>query len=306
MLVDRRVGLLTTALSNLLVRLQADPLQQLLDLAAQQRQALDTLAGLARQAAYQAWVSAGQEAAGFVALVLKNNPQKPLEEILGRGDVQQAVLIPFEEAASTAKVAIMQAWEGSAALGQQHAADLLGSLGLPSPDSNTPQVLQSLLNDVDENVARARARFIQAMAMDAPAQRMHAVTMDQARRARSSADVAATRGYAEAVEISLMAAMADQGITIRKMWVTRFGPGTCGTCAGLHGTVRDLGQPFPNEAHLGSGSPPPVYGGTLNGPPRHPHCRCRLVPYVAALGGGEVNPATMKQYAAAWIAGTGG
>lgn len=287
--------LLAQALSNVLVRLQADPLQHLISLAASQRQALDTMANLARQAAFSAWMSAGSEARNYVTLILRNNPQRPLEEVLGRVDVQQALLIPFEEAASTAKTAITQVWDGASALGQTHANQLLSALNLPGAEAALPPLPTSLLHDVDANVATARARFIQAMAADDPAARMSAIMADQARRARSSADVAATRAHYQAMEQMLQAAMADQGILIRKMWVTRFGPGTCTTCAKLHGTVRNLGQEFPPDGS------PPVYGGVLHGPPRHPNCRCRIVPYMASLSG-EVSPETLKQYATAWMA----
>jgi hypothetical protein len=62
--------------------------------------------------------------------------------------------------------------------------------------------------------------------------------------------------------------------TVKKRWiVTSKDP--CGMCRALHGTVADITAEFDRTANDGPESLKAVYLD-LQGPPRHPNCRCQL------------------------------
>lgn len=109
------------------------------------------------------------------------------------------------------------------------------------------------------------------------------------------ANSAAHRAHTEAKEEMYAYVSEQSGVTIRKVWVTRFRPTTCATCARLHARIINLrGQFNPHGPGL-------VYG-TLIGPPRHPHCGCRIVPWIADMENDVgVSLADMRNYASSWI-----
>lgn len=94
---------------------------------------------------------------------------------------------------------------------------------------------------------------------------------EKARRAGIAAAVSANRAYSDA-QLAAYAAMPDPA-KVRKVWAANFAAPTppCAWCVKLDGVSVPLGEAFPLPAGA-----PPVYGGVLDAPPLHPHCRCRL------------------------------
>lgn len=128
--------------------------------------------------------------------------------------------------------------------------------------------LQGLLADVRRNL-----RDYKASAQDATA-RTRAIS-----RIEHSAGVAATRGFTDGVLLTNRE-LRDFGFMVRKLWLANFADGNvpCEFCTALHGTEVDLDADFPTDANLLK-----VYGD-LQGPPRHPRCKCRCVVLHVRLG----------------------
>jgi hypothetical protein len=295
------------ATARLLIRFQESVLQQLIESSSQSRQQLDGLVQGFSQAAMSAWQNAGSEARDFLLLVIANNPDRPIGEILNRPDVRSALRYPFEEAASMTNQSITASWSAGQDNGLHAAATQADIAGFEMPDDvpgPDQAYLQSLLDDVNANQVGARDRFLAALQnpnRESIGPALQAITNDLGYRARAGITVAGQRAAAEQQELAYAAIAEHNGVELRKLWVTRFGPGTCKTCAALHGTVRKLGEAFPEDAHFGSGSPPAVYGD-LNHPPRHPNCRCRIVLFTPEMTkGGGPTPKSMVQFAMNWF-----
>jgi hypothetical protein len=294
------------ALESEVVRLQGSTFQELLNASQGQAQALLEALQPFVDRAGTAWERAGDIAALHLQRVMRNNPTMPLETLMRRPDVRAVLSTPFADATAETKAAIQGAWDAGASHGLTAAnqdlqiAELEPVEGPPAPDQ---PVLNRLLGDADANGAAARERFISGIqgGPDEVHASLQAAGRSQARRARAGADVAGKHSWASAKEEAMARAAAEQGIMIYKVWVTSFTSGTCPTCAALHGTRRPLGQPFPKAAHFGDQAPPRVYGASLNHPPRHPNCRCRIVLHLSAFEG-ESGPtiATMRAASRAW------
>ena len=293
---------------SLLVQLAADPFQQIITGVQSQRSSLESLTGSFQQIAEQAWKAAGTEIYDFVDLIMRTNvPRKPINDILARPDIQQMLRRPFDEARTAAIDAARQAWAAGLDSGISSVTDAAHSAGLQIPDSfDAPDdsFLQKVISDIDSNTEAATQRFFSTI-QNTPEDELQAAlqkqTNDLGYRARYSVNVAGSRAAAQQQESAYQQLAEKNGVAIKKVWVTRFGPGTCRTCAKLHGTVRDLDKSFPSTAIYGGGKPPAVYGG-LNGPPRHPNCRCFIALYLDSFDKGPVNSKTMKQFGDTWWA----
>ena len=113
-------------------------------------------------------------------------------------------------------------------------------------------------------------------------------------------DVSGTTAMNDAKTSIMEQVAAKYNMQVLKMWVTRFGPGTCDTCAALHGMTVGLEEEFPDDETFGA-KPPKVYVH-LNHPPRHPKCRCVVVLYLSWMGTGQgPTPGTMKKFAKDWF-----
>lgn len=280
-----------------LLELAATPLNQIMLLTSQHREVVAE-ATLAMEAEVRdAWQAAVQAAGTHLGRVLGNNPFKTLDEILARPDVIQAMTAPFASAATLTRQRIADAWELGGDLGGAHAVELLArwNIDADAVAADGGEFLTSLLDDSSAN-AMATAGRLQA-AMEAGAiHDVSALADDLARRAVLGVQVAARRSAAQSAEATMVAAVEETGIGIGKVWVTRFGPGTCGACAALHGTLLPLGAEFDHDATTGS-RPLKVYLN-LYAPPRHPNCRCQLVPWLAGDDPGGL--AAMKAFASSW------
>ncbi len=110
-------------------------------------------------------------------------------------------------------------------------------------------------------------------------------------RVRSAATVAVNRGYTDAQAAVIDAYMtAHPSVPMRKQWAaTAADP--CPSCRALHGTVLPVGEEFdPYVASSAKWTPPKVWRD-LQGPPRHPNCRCRLI-YLPGEGGAAIQQIT--------------
>lgn len=103
--------------------------------------------------------------------------------------------------------------------------------------------------------------------------------------------------YHDAVYVGLVrlsAELEQVGVRTRRMWVARFDKATppCSLCVRLHGTHVGMGEEFPVPD-----TEPAPYGGALTGPPRHPRCRCRVVPYLPDVEPAERGPTPARMVA---------
>jgi hypothetical protein len=282
------VDIFEDALAFELVRLAFDPFVGMTSASKRQAAALTKAIAPIEKAIYNVWQTAGYLTAQHVFLVKRNNLSTPVQALVeSQADVRAVLKTPFEQAHSSTVDAIDLAWQKGEALGVKSANEDLKIAGL-EPVKASPiskGVLKQLQSDALRNRNEARKRFLSATSSEDPEQireAMRGVARDQARRAQYGTNVAGTHAAAEAKERALIKAAKEQGVDIWKVWVTRFGPGTCPTCASLHGLKRKLGDPFPTKGALSKlVKPPKVYGGPLNHPPRHPNCRCRIMLYLA-------------------------
>lgn len=97
---------------------------------------------------------------------------------------------------------------------------------------------------------------------------------------RAAATVAVHLGYTD-TQLALWKATAEHNTHLRlvKRWHAE--PDCCPTCDALNGTELPLDADFDATATSDPNFTPPKPYLTLAGPPRHPHCRCRLVITIA-------------------------
>lgn len=117
-------------------------------------------------------------------------------------------------------------------------------------------------------------------------------------RGAQAASSAAARAHTEAqvTGASMMAAESPE-TAVWLVWVTSFGPNTCGMCAALHGTKVMIGEMFDGSRTFAKHAASSPFG-SLIGPPRHPNCRCRLV--VVRDGIDADHTSSMKAAAQQW------
>lgn len=259
--------------------------------------------------ARDAWLLAAAKVKNHVLLVWQNNPGKTLEEILARPDVKQSFSLPFEQAAQSAAGNVHEAWNAGLEAGQGEAADQLKAIGLRPPGAQqvSEGTLNGVLGDLDKNADLASAKMTAAVQTSGgpseASDRIDRIAEDMSRRAHMSTTVAGSTAASLQKEKAYAAASKAAGLKIRKMWVTHFGPGTCPTCAAMHGTAADLGKPFPSHETLHpKWKPPKPYLGILMGPPRHPNCRCSVIPITEPIMQQNDAPtsATMHAHALTW------
>lgn len=200
-------------------------------------------------AAAEDWTTAVHGALDFILTVMTNNTHTEMPEILSRPDVQGALHDAGQEGAQAAIQAISATWI-------QHGGE---------PDSS---FLISLLGDMARNGNSFPQRMTDAL-LHEPHDRVEQIILKDRLRAAAAEAVAETRARAEA-ELKIM---RSNGVTHVK-WVAKVDDRTCSGCLALNGTVVPIGTQFPHDA---GGLSTPVYHDLI-APPRHPNCRCRLVP----------------------------
>lgn len=226
-------------------------------------------------AVLEQWASSAVESVQFWDLVRGNNPDKDVADILSRPDVKDAFTAPFLSAGDATKGTLSSVWDAMSGLGAQHAVEQLEALGIKAaPATARPgKFFDALQQDVNRNASSSLARISTALQNDESVQR---VTADLARRNLLSTQVAGRRAYHESMMATYEAVAQAEGLLVAKQWVTTFSPGTCAMCSALHGSVVTLKGNFDKGASL-NGKAIKVYRD-LQAPPRHPNCRCTLVP----------------------------
>lgn len=198
------------------------------------------------------WARQAKKSIVYVLKVIAKHPKMTAADIILLPDVQQILHVTFQKAGSYTTSQLLRVWQ---------------EMGGPSQSEYRDQ----LIADVIRNTVLASARMHQAITqgdLSTVQGRMYRVAADLARRAGYSVRVAEVRARTERdlLKISTLGK--------RKMWVSRNDDATCSYCKSLHGLIREVTESFPHDA---GGTKLRVYRDLL-GPPRHPRCRCKLVP----------------------------
>jgi len=150
---------------------------------------------------------------------------------------------------------------------------------------------ESAARDAAETAWRNLAARLAAARLAAGEEPGLAFLVAEVRSAVSSAQAATARALSwqvnRAATDARLAVYAERqaagGPPLRVVWVAeRDG---CVDCVGMQGQVQDVGAAFTPESFDPRG-PAPVYGDVLDGPPRHPNCRCQLTAVPAGDDGG--------------------
>lgn len=252
--------------AHLMVALTNSDIKKALASAALARKSLEGISEKYQEKIAALWDDANEEALKHLNVVIKNNPHKPIADILKRPDVQSAIRWPYEQAAKASEPIMKEAWDEAAKDALQKAkgeVKLLGGTWGGHEIDDT--LLTDLIEDLHLNAKAMKARIETGLKGKDPETRLKQITSDVRTRGAFTASTGVW-GVASMVRDSA-AALAG----INKMWLSRMDAATCSGCRGLHMVVVGPGQTFPNP-----------FKGTykdrpLLGPPLHPRCRCVAV-----------------------------
>lgn len=259
--------------------------------------------------------------------VVRRNNSSTVEEILIRADVEKA----FSEALVSARVQaskiVEQAFLDGVALGLAQAKEESSLYGIEEDlalDFPKSAYLDSLLSDITRHARQmedaAIEAFYEAYKDDSfrndpfkTTKQRRETSVNRSRllassviraigpvstRSSASATVAVQRGITEAHLFSY--SEISKSKAVRKVWVANFSNPAkppCPTCAALHGTEISLSQSFSASQTFSSSKPPAVYKD-LQGPPRHPNCRCVVSILVGEVDfSKETSPAGLRAFA---------
>lgn len=167
---------------------------------------------------------------------------------------------------------VRSSYRASGAIAREHArrASELPDW-VPADQTFITPYLDSLRADVRRNLREYGA--VRARKSATPEE------VDKARRRallriKHSAGVATTRGYTDGL-IEAYSELEDFGFRLRKVWLANFVNNTpCRYCRALHGSQVGLRETF--RVQVRGGTRLAVYRD-LQGPPRHPQCKCYIV-----------------------------
>jgi len=198
------------------------------------------------------WAKQAARAIKHLSLVLKNNPGKSVAEILQRPDVQQALHEPFQTAGKYTLGQVQLVWnEAKGPASSEYLDQLMSDVVRTSAVSSS--LMQRTINEGDR---------------ESIVDRMKKLAASLALRNGLTIRVAEVRAITEHDLLEIAKSHSH------KKWVSKNDDSTCSSCHGLHGMVIPILEEFP--ADVGD-RPLHVYKDLL-GPPRHPRCRCKLVP----------------------------
>lgn len=184
--------------------------------------------------------------------------------------------------AQSTAVLLSHSYSAGQHAGRLHARRELAALGLDVPSVSLPESTP-YLDSVKADLARAADDSLGTLASEGiPADVLQRGVGDLKNRLQVASTVLTNRGYTDAAQAVYRAAQAKNLVQLDKVWVTNFTPTTCPICASLHGTAIPMGMEFPD--HDGEGGRHVSVYRDLQGPPRHPNCRCRVVPRIANTG----------------------
>ncbi len=164
--------------------------------------------------------------------------------------------------------AVVSAFE----LGRADAARILGAGYLGTPLAGPSRASAAPVRGLDAAGSSAVARAQRLARAGADAAAIAAPVLGFARSLRAGVSDAINRGAGDAVRSSATAAR------VAVVWVAE--TNACVHCLALSGTIAPARGAFSSSATYGRKAPP-VIGGPLRSPPRHPYCRCTLEPLVA-------------------------
>lgn len=113
-------------------------------------------------------------------------------------------------------------------------------------------------------------------AIDGLTARIEDATAFDDARAEMIARTETTRAGAQAE----LDAWDSTGLVTKIIWYTGQDERVCEECDMLHGTEVDMGEDFISSIDLMEGGEDDYWGDGINSPPRHPQCRCTLLPVV--------------------------
>lgn len=250
----------------------------------------------------------GVRLGSYLAHLVATNSDTVVDELLRRGETHDAVDRQVTMLGSLVDTYVRSAHSSAAKLGALEARRQARALGVETPLTPVPapvrdDFLDEVLSRVDGALRVFRTELREAV-QDAyhgvapsvlagpptPQQRSElaaarTVVVRQAALQASrrlgvrlglSATTAARRSYVDA-EQRVFGALpgALPGLVPRKRWLAT-GPNPCPACLALHGTEIGLGEEFDAQAGASESFRPPAVFFDLQGPPRHPSCRCSL------------------------------
>lgn len=195
--------------------------------------------------------------------------------------VRDLIRTAFTGRGKQAQLATERAAFTAAQNGLQHAAAMAAAMtGQPAPTipadagPEAQAAAESIPAAVQEEQGHALALLTTA-GLTALGFAGLAGAFNRARRAvgRISRAMAVAIGAAAAHASRLLARALGRGV--RLLWVTE--PGACAACRAYAGRHIQPGGRFPGGLSLDPQRT--VFAAAIPGPPRHPHCRCQLIPW---------------------------
>lgn len=195
--------------------------------------------------------------------------------------IRQALAAAFKGKGTAAMREAQRAAYTAASLGLQHASRITAMLRGVPPTALGPETGRAAERAAAAIPAAVEAEHTHALALLTTASLTAygaaglAAVFTRARRAvtRITQHVAVAVTSAAAASATALARMLGPGV--RMLWVAE--PGACPACAAYAGRTARPGGHFPGGLSLDPRRT--VFMTPVQGPPRHPHCRCIVVPY---------------------------
>lgn len=297
-------------------------LTKLVELAHVQDAELNSLFLHHASVASTAYKDTGKQLAEHIALVVRNNPTKTIQQIMERVDIQQLMHQLLGNAYAQAVQAVNEGSLAGGQLGAVHAVQEAAVYGVQAAPVAVPAstpTTTSIVSDLTANSAQAATQVqtgassgwanaiqppsfheapggSQNVTMDLANERavgaaamVQKATDDLANRSAAAASTATTSTYNDMKLATYGAVAADNPlVSVSKVWVCQLDDNSCGECVALHGTVLEVTQEFSDQVTFASGEADDSYDG-LDAPPRHPYCGCVVV-LVIDDGGDATGP----------------
>jgi hypothetical protein len=234
--------------------------------------------------------------ARYAALVVQTNPLGSADALLARPDVRAELAAALDSARQAAAAIVAAQWDISGAPDAPVRAYLLADIGRQYGDAAR---LHAAVRTAHASVPQRQ--FIRGVttpgtspAIEAGNERAAAVRDAILAFARQTAlrskltVVTAAAAARTARTLAEAHARQDAGEHLLKRWEASMNgrdPRSCHWCRKLHGVTIGLhesflpylGGPADLTGHGHLTQPPKPYRGELQGPPLHPHCRCKIV-----------------------------
>ncbi|MFE9850335.1 hypothetical protein ACFYPN_16195 [Streptomyces sp. NPDC005576] len=202
--------------------------------------------------------------------------------------IKRLLATAFRGQGVRAKQAAAAAAHEGALLGARLAASIAAAMtGQPTPGARPQPAGSPGIIGVDAQAAvdsipavveeehQHAAALLTAATATAIGGSLVASVFNRARRAVTRVARAVSVGVASAAAAGAAAVARALGPRTRLLWVAE--PGACPACAAYAGHSILPGELFPGGLSLNARQT--VFRTAIPGPPRHPHCRCALIPW---------------------------